>query len=72
VIKQAAKKSILAINDQVSDQVYWGKVKPYSFDPQTNTPRVIITPHFLRSLLLNLFIVSVVCIAVPLLTNRNL
>jgi hypothetical protein len=62
----------LAANDLLSDQAYWGKVKPYCFDPHTNTPLIIITPNFLRSLLLNLLIIAVICIAVPVLTNRNM
>lgn len=33
---------------------------------------MIITPHLIRSLLLNCFIIAVVCIAVPLLTSHNL
>jgi hypothetical protein len=55
-----------------SEQAYWGKVKPYWFDPQTNTPRVTVTPHFLRSLIINLLIITVLCVAVPVLTNRNM
>jgi hypothetical protein len=59
-------------NEQLSEQTYWGNVKPYSFDSKTNTPRITITHHFIRSLLLNLLIIGVICIAVPICANRNI
>jgi hypothetical protein len=66
------KEAKLENNEQLSGQTFWGNVKAYSFDPATNTPKIIITQHLLRSLALNLLIISILCIAIPILTNRNM